>query len=180
MRIVTAVLAGMILMTTTAVAQEKNLVTNGDFEKVKEGKAENWMLGKEGETRVSVGEEKGNHFLRIAIDRPMQIVSVNQWIKVDPKWKSITVKARMRGKGVKLGEKDFHTPRVTIMFAGADRKQVGDWPDAPALSADSDWVEVEETMKIPEGAVEVEIRPTLIQAQGVVDFDDIVVTAKSE
>src|SRR5687768_239164 len=140
MRIMTALIAALVLMAGAAAGQEKNLVVNGDFEKVKEGRAENWVLGKEGETRVSLGEEKGNHFLRIAIDRPMQIVSVKQILKVEPGWKSITVKARMRGKGVKLGEKDFHTPRVTVMFAGADGKQVGDWPDAPALSSDSDWV----------------------------------------
>lgn len=178
MRVLTLLIAVLLLVAGSAMAQEKNLVVNGDFEKVKEGKAENWELGKEGETRISVVEEKGNHFLRIAIDQPMQIVSVRQRIKLDPKWKSLTVKARMRGKRVKLGEKEFHTPRVTIMFVGADGKQVGDWPDAPALSADSDWMEVKETMKVPEGAVEVEIRPTLIQAEGVVDFDDVVVTAR--
>lgn len=167
---------GAVVMIAMACARaedaKKNLVINGTFDDVKEGKPAAWGLPPRG-ADVTIVEEGGGKCLRVTAAEP-KTVYAKQRFKVEEGWASVTVKTKMRAKNVKLGEKEFQTPRLSILFTDAEGKRVGDWPPAPELKADSDWKELTLTVPVVKEAKFIELRAGFVASSGQVDFDDVV------
>lgn len=171
-RVIGAILLAVLCGWALAQETGKNLVVNGTFDDVKEGKPAAWGLPPKGND-VAVAEENGNKFLRVTAAEA-KTVYARQRFKVEEGWASVTVKAKMRAKNVKLGEKEFQTPRLSILFTDAEGKRVGDWPPAPELKADSDWKDLTLTVPVVKEAKFVELRAGFVASSGQVDFDDVV------
>ena len=157
-----------------AGAAAASVLPNGAFEQVSGDLPDGWTSGQP--ERVKLVEEAGNRFVRVTIDKPRQTAILSQPLVVDPAWKRLTIKARLRAKDLKLGEEGLHEPRVALFFANANGEHVGPWPAVPRLREDAaDWVEREVTVDVPDGAAKLDVQCAVFSAQGVVDFDDVTV-----
>jgi hypothetical protein len=166
-----AVVLGCLCIALAAdQVKNKNVLGNGSFEEMKEGKPADWVLGQ----GATVKDEGSKHFLRTSAVGADATVSATQKVTIEAGWSKLTLKAKMRGKQIKPGEQAWNEPRITLFFANEAGEHVGDWPEAVRLREDSaDWKEMSVTVDVPAGAKTVEVRAGLIQCQGEVDFDDI-------
>jgi hypothetical protein len=163
--------------TAPAATAPSSVLPNGSFEHVSGDLPDGWTTGQP--ERVKVIEENGNHFVRVTIDKPKQTAILSRALAVDPAWKRLTIRARLRAKDLKLGEEGWHEPRVALFFANADGEHVGKWPDVPRLRENTaGWIDREVTVDVPDGAAKLDVQCAVFSAQGVVDFDDVTVSVE--
>ena len=144
----------------------------GDFETMDEqGQPLGWPFGRV--PGVSVVEENDNHFLRIANPPPSHYVGFESPWQLDPKTKSVRISARMRVRDLKKGVQPWDTARIGLAFNDAAGERAGEWPPSLELHQDSDWQTLSLTLPVPKGAVFFKITPQFINANGVLDIDDI-------
>ena len=159
----------------------KNVVVNGDFEKVVDGIPEGWQYA----NKESVLTEKGNTFVRFDA-KPAKDGSVSRQvivqdnIEIPLKAERCKISLRMRtanalspakGKVGELGpalwltffdDKGTHLGRTIINWEGKN----------------GSWRELQKETAIPVGAVRAVAEPSNGNSPGQIDFDDIVVTFK--
>jgi beta-galactosidase len=171
-----AIALSLVLLTTKGAyaALPETGVKNADFQRVENGRLADWSGGNEHVTAVSEG---GNTFLRIDHGAEKKATQLLQVVPIDPSWKRLAVRVRMRATKLAIGEQSWNDARVAFQFLGKDGKMVGTWPDVPRLQKDSDWVSLETTNDVPAGAVSVQLTPALLGAAGRVDFDDLTIAA---
>ena len=179
--VIVAVAAPRAVATTPATAPAtapSAVLPNGSFEHITGDLPDGWTTGQP--DRVKVVEEGGNHFVRVTIDKPKQTAILSRTLTIEPAWRRLTIKARLRAKDLKLGEEGWHEPRVALFFANANGEHVGKWPDVPRLrETAAEWVDREATVDVPDGAAKLDVQCAVFSAQGVVDFDDVTVTPVS-
>ncbi|MBV9866837.1 MAG: hypothetical protein JO316_15890 [Abitibacteriaceae bacterium] len=146
----------------------------GTFENVdEEGNPAGWIL--DDKEHAQVAEEKGNHFLRLINDNIDDSVSASTEFKLNPTWKKIKIRLRMRGKNIKIGPSpnDESHPRLAYEFAD-DNGKVGPWVgNLPTLPQSSDWETKEIEATIPPDAKYIMLRPEMVYSSGIMDIDDI-------
>ena len=143
----------------------------GTFENLDDkGDPVGWTLG----TGITLMQEDGNHFLRLNNDDPNGTVLTDTFFKLDPAWRGIIVKARLR-TNIKTGPESYHNARLGYTFADAAGEKVGDWPATLDVRADEDWTKLEQRALVPPGAVYVKVTPIMQNTTGTLDLDDIVV-----
>jgi beta-galactosidase len=147
-------------------------VKNADFERVENDQLADWSGGNE---RAKAVTEGGNTFLRIDHGAEKNATQLLQVVPIDPSWKRLVVRVKMRASKLVTGEQGWNDARVAFTFVDKQDQMVGTWPDVPRLQKDSDWVTVETTNDVPEGAVAVRLSPSLLGAAGTVDFDDLTI-----
>jgi hypothetical protein len=158
---------------TTGHDWPDNLVVNGDFEASGSGRpAAAWVPGRNPE-RTTLETESGNRFLRIVNAVPKQSPSVGQRIELDPRWRWVTVRGRMRTTGVGFGPGSWHRPKIGITFdvgsASVGWNECQGWRDGP------DWRTVSIVVNVPQGAQSMNIMPHFSESTGTADYDDVVV-----
>lgn len=121
----------------------------------------------------SVVQENGNHFLRVTNDNPHGLVTVDGSYELDPAWKSVTVRVRMRARNLQVGQHPWETGRLGYIFVDAAGEQAGGYPACPTLNADTDWVTLTQKSDVPTGAVYLKLSAQLLNAAGILDVDDI-------
>jgi hypothetical protein len=136
-----------------------------------DGTPQGWLLN--GAQGVEVGEENGNHFLRMTNAIKSNVIGVEAFWKLDPATRIVRIRARVRGRDISPGKQNFENARLGYSFADAGGARVGDWPPALELRADSDWRKLASAVRVPPGAILLRLAPQLLNATGTFDVDDI-------
>ncbi len=145
-----------------------NLIPNGDLEA--DADADGYPDGWPRVAEAALMEEDGNHFLRI---KPYG--GPNFELRLEPDWVAVSVSCRMRCQGIKMGPEGYHDARMVMSWNDADHRHVDPWPDVLRGTGTFDWRRMERTFIRPPGAEFLSIGPANFAAEGVVDYDDIVV-----
>jgi hypothetical protein len=100
--------AGLLLVANTPPPAGLNLVEEGDFEELRGTEFTHWgpagFAGGTSKIKFLAQQEGGNTFARIHVpeeqpdDSRTGSFKLSSWIAVDPQWKKLTVKARVRTK----------------------------------------------------------------------------------
>lgn len=155
-----------------APAKPANIFPAGDFEKLDaKGKPVGWRLADA--AHMQLQHENGNHFLRLHNDKTPAFTNTNVAVKLDPLWKGLRLKARLRAKGLKVGTEYYEDARLVTLFLGRTGQKTGPWAPGLEIKADADWSEYEVELTIPQGAVHLQLSLQMINAVGTVDYDDI-------
>jgi len=124
----------------------------------------------------SIVEEGGNHFLRFVNENPAEVVQAAGQVALDPKWKRVTMSAKMRGTIKAKGKEGWYAPRITFQFLDAKAKMAGDWPDVLVLQKSSaQWAKVTRIYDVPTGATSIALTPGLWGTSGTFDIDDLII-----
>lgn len=164
----------LLIAARTSVRAAELLLSNGDFETVKDAKPADWGLG-EGATWESEG---ANHFLRLTSPRPEANVNVYRAVSIPPDVKAVELSYKVRYEGVKRGSKAWFDARIMMNWKDAQQNAIQPGPKHPNFTGTSKgWVERSQQIRVPEGATTLEMIFALFQAQsGQVDFDDVRLT----
>ncbi len=164
------------LAVSSVLFAQDNLLKNGDFKIDSDGNGipDGWNAPK----GVSYPSEDGRKLLKIDGGG----LSVGAKIAVDPSWTSLKLSFKARYKDVVVGDQDWKTARMAMVFNDKAGKKVGDWPNVWGETGTSDgWITFEREYKIPQGADHLVINPANFGKSGTVEFDDIkVVVGKSK
>ncbi|HBC86087.1 MAG TPA: hypothetical protein DCZ94_03945 [Lentisphaeria bacterium] len=147
---------------------QDNLLKNADFKTDADGNGipDGWGNPK----GVTYPMENGKRWLKIEGGG----LSVGMKIPVESKWKSLTLSFKVRYKDVELGDQDWKTARMAMVFNDKAGKKVGDWPSVWGETGTSDgWITFEREYKIPEGADHLGLNPANFGKSGTVEFDEI-------
>ncbi|HCE44405.1 MAG TPA: hypothetical protein DET40_12730 [Lentisphaeria bacterium] len=174
--------AGVFALTSCAVSADTTtetascLISNGDFEK--DG-GKNWPAEWSHPEGASWEIEEGNHFLRLKLVKPDQMLTVYRSVDVKPEHKAYALSFRVRYKDMKKGKDQWHDGRIMLDFKDKDDNKLNPSPRSPYFNkGDSDWKDETVEFLVPEGAVKLEILPSLIKVpSGTIDFDDLKLTA---
>ena len=149
-------------------APSGNLFTNGNFERVENGRPvgfSGWYGG------AAVREDEGNHWVELSSRG-----SVTQDIPLEQDWHSLRISCRMRLTDVRRGEEGWQDARLVMNFRDTDGQHVDPWPNVIHGTGSTDWQEYEREYRIPDGAASLSIGPAMFGSSGTVEFDDVVVT----
>jgi hypothetical protein len=150
--------------------QWTRLFPEGTFELADEkGGPLHWEL----DNKAQVVEEEGNKFLRLTNESNRNTVFVSGQWKIEPGWKGVRVRARLRGRNLKKGTNPFDGARLQILFLDAQFSPLTTAPALLELTKDSDWKDLQATVAIPAGAAIIKLMPSLSRTAGTLDVDDI-------
>jgi hypothetical protein len=80
-------------------------------------------------------------------------------VKLDPSWKTLRLRTRMRANVTALGDQGWYGARLTQQFIN-DKGLVMPYPPQPSLRETSrEWVQVDETLTIPDSATHLQMTP---------------------
>ena len=149
----------------------------GTFEHQDENGAPlHWEL----DNRAQILEEDGNKFLRLTSESIKNTLFVSGAWKIKPEWKSLRVRARMRGANLKKGASPFDGARMQIIFMDANDAPLATIPPPLELKKDSDWVDLQTVVDIAPGATSIKLLPSLSRSSGIFDVDDILIEPLTE
>ena len=129
---------------------------------------------------LKIVEENGNKFLRLTNNNPNASVGGVGRFQLPPEWKAFRLRAKMRAKNLKIGDKFWESARVTLKTTDTEGERAGGYLDVVQLRADSDWKIVETVNPIAKEAKIVEIEPGILGSTGIVDIDDIEIEDASD
>jgi endoglucanase len=159
---------------SAAFAAAGDLIPNGNFEAPASpgSLGEGWGKAKSG---LSLGEEEGNHFLRIESTEPGKTNLVYRRVDLPSGTEALELSFKWRVTDVKAGKEPWHDARIMIEFLDAAGKKVGPKPGPPYKRGSTDgWVEVKKSFIVPESAVALELMPALFEVkQGKLEIDDL-------
>lgn len=161
--------------TTAKAPRGKNIVVNGDFEKVSDGKPEGWANG----NQVTVETENKNTFIRLKntpLNNEGAVRSQYIWqaIEFPANAKTVTVSARCRAT-IDQGSKG--KPAAFVVFHDKNGKEILFVYGSLSENKGS-WKTIEQIGLIPKDAVRAGIALTNDKCSGQIDFDDVEVTFK--
>lgn len=162
------------------VPRGKNVVVNGDFEKVgADGKPEGW----EGTRHVTIESENNNRFMRfmestLNRDGTVSLYMLSQALELPENARTVRITSRLRAKGEGNGKmKDTRWPRVYVEFKNKEGKAFC-WVHAVGSEKIGTWSEIDKEDRIPKEAVRAEVIVSNDRCTGQIDFDDVEVTFK--
>jgi hypothetical protein len=158
-----------------------NLVTNGNFEMADPNDptwATNWGKAK----GITWETENGKHFLRLVQQTPGKMLMAYREVPIPAGVKGLEYFVRYRTAGIVLGTSNWFDARTILHFMDSTRKQVGPDPGALIFSNQaSDWTDLHERFLVPQGAVTLQLLPSLFQVNaGTLDLAEIRVTPLSD
>lgn len=153
-------------------APDEPLISNGDFETIKGDATLGW-IGANTPQRSRL-EEAGNHFIRLQVTTPHEMVMLYRKAMLATDDKALELSFRYRTNNIKRGEKEWHDARIMMKFTDVTGKEL---PGAPApyfVGTQAEWKSYSVRFPVPEGAVAFELMPSLVKpASGSFDLDDI-------
>jgi len=160
------------------LAEQNNLITNGDFETEakKKGWADAWPRPKSGEW----ASEDGNRFLRLVSPAPGEMVMVYRPVDIPAGAEALELTWRQRVTWLKKGSAPWFDARILLELHDVDGKKISQ-PSPVYTQKDTDgWVTRSTKFLVPEDALSVVLMPALFQVQsGTFDLDDFVLRPTS-
>lgn len=128
--------------------------------------------------RVKLMEAAGNHFLRLdnlpdAEGKWDSFLAAPCRFRLDPTWKKVRLKVRMRAHNLQVGQQGHEKARLAPLFEDANGISAGPGQPILDLSQDTDWVDLKLELTIPPGSVYVTLSPEMIGCRGVADYAHI-------
>lgn len=164
-------LISAFLLPQTALA---DLIANGDFESATDNPnwPDGWSPPKAGSS--SYESEDGRRFLRINSTAPGETIILYRNVAIPAGVKAVELSLRARVIGLQPGAQPWFDARVLCDFksiSGAKLKGA----KAIAFRRDTDgWAERKVRFAVPEGAVSIDIMPSLFQVYtGTIDLDEV-------
>lgn len=153
-----------------------SLIPNGNFEteaKKPAGAPEGWGSMAKG---VSWENEEGNRFIRLTSTEPGKTTMIYRLIPIPADTKALEMTWRWRITDLKAGKEAWFDARFMMEWKDAAGKNIGAKPSPPyTRNNTAGWVEKKTAFLVPEGAVTLEMIPSLFQVQkGTLDIDDLV------
>lgn len=150
------------------------LIPNGDFEQADAGGTvpAKWDPA---QPPVFWAVEEGNRFLRLTAPEPDKMEKYYRRVDLPAGTKALEFKWRQRVTGLKRGKLQYYDARVILNFKDADGQMMKGAPGPAYTQKDTaGWVEKSTTFLVPEGAVSLEMMPTLFHVQrGTFDLDEL-------
>lgn len=164
-----------VLPDYAAHAAVESLLSNGDFEAVRNGKPTDWNF----ETGATCEVEGNNHFLRLRTPKAGETVLMYRAVTLEPSVRALELKYKVRYEEIQRGKESWFDGRIMMNFKDADQKVLEPGPQPPTFTGTSlEWKEHSQQFRVPAGATTLELMFTLFNARsGRLDFDDIVLAA---
>jgi hypothetical protein len=165
----------------SAPADSASLFPNGDFSQATANPA--WPDGWSHPEGATWETENGTHFLRLQSAQPGQMILVFGQMKVpDPAPPAMELRLTVRYSNVAVGEKAWFDARVMGHFTDAAGKVLKPELSAPYFRKDSTgWEQKSVFMKVPAGAVFLDIMPCMFKAaSGTLDIAKVEVFPATE
>ncbi len=148
------------------------LLVNGGFESVKDGKPAGWSLDASGK----VLEENGNRFVRLVSEGPEQMPKVFQKVAVPKGTRGLLFSGRVRFEDVEVGAEKYHDARFILHLK--DEKGAKAWGKLPIPafkgSSKGEWVKFEYGFVVAPDAAVLEVMGCHFKtAKGTFDLDDV-------
>lgn len=147
------------------------LPLNGDFELLEEGWPIGWVPSDP--QAISCGDGFAGMGVCLVNQRSEGFVDISRLVPLDPVWKKVTVKARMRLADLGSGTGVWDVAPLVWYFVDAYGAIVGSRPNTPKLTVNSDWTVLTSVEHVPSGAAAVIIAPGLFKACGQLFVDDV-------
>ena len=161
---------------TAKISQGKNVIINGDFEKISEGSLEEW---KNTQYCTTENEDK-NTYVRfdgksVNNDNTATIKNIYQRITFPLEAKNMTVSARFRTKDRSWAQ----NPVAQVEFFNEEGKQLSCVQACyDVKSRSSSWKTILKKGSVPKNAVKATVTLHNARCPGQIDFDDVEVTFK--
>ena len=136
-----------------------------------DGQARGWNLL--GAANIAIVEENGNHFLRLTNPPPNPYLGVESPWQIAAGIKTIRISAKMRVRDLKMGKEGWETARLGLAFNTVSGEVAGNWPASLELHENTDWKTLSADLPVPPDAKFLKITPQFLNANGVMDVDDI-------
>lgn len=164
------ILALLLLRVATAA------VPNGDFQKVDGDWYPSWTRGDP--ALIHAQQEGGNHFVRFSL-ADHSAAMIEQKVILEPTWREITLayRARVVTELVPDPTEPWKTARLQFVFHTAQGEHIGGWPDLRVNPQVEGWQNLSVTHVVPDGAHAVTLTLGSWGAKGVIDLDDLTITA---
>jgi hypothetical protein len=163
----------------TKASPGKNVVVNGDFEKVVDGEPEGWPHAK----GATIERENGNAFLRIEKeasnkDGSASLVMICQNLSISAGAKKIYVSGRLRTTGcVKCATESPNVPLIQVQFKNEAGKSLS-YIVARWGMKNGGWKSIQSDGAFLKGVTTAELQLVNGRCPGQIDFDDLKVTFK--
>ena len=167
-------LASMAHAQSTAPATQPASIVpfaNGDFE-TDDGNG--WFADWPHPAGATRETEGGNHFLRLKLLRTTQFLSLNRSVAVRPTDKAYRLTVRARYEDMHYGKEMWWDGRILLTFKDVNGNKVGGAPAPHWNKGSKDWRGYTYDFLVPDGAVKLDIIPSLIRVpHGTLDLDDL-------
>ncbi len=161
--------------TAAATAQQQNVFPDGDFDKANaRGQMPVWW-GVSGNVSI-VTADNGHKALRITNDSITAGAGPIYHFALNPKWTAVTVIALMKTTNLKAANKDYAGADIEFHLV-ANQGMVS--KAVLQLKQDSDWKELSTRTEIPENVTSLDILPTMWEATGTMEVENIRILAES-
>ena len=169
---------------TAKQSRGKNVVVNGGFEKVADGKPDGWTDGWKSLRGLTVETEGGNTFVRyegvsINNDDTTEYLTFFQEFDIPKGVKNAFVSAKLRTKGCVISKKSGlgYIPGFSLAFHNQDNQPFA-FISAEWDKKNGTWKVIQKAGPVPNGAVKGRMELTNGSRSGQIDFDDVEVTFK--
>lgn len=169
------------LLAAESLLNSESLLRNGDFETAKDDKPADWKTG----DGLSWETDGTNHFLRLKVVEPEKQVVAFRAVTLPKDTRALQLSYKVRFEEIVKGKATWHDGRIMMNFRDADKREVKPTPAHPNYKGTSsakkgqpaEWQERTQMIRVPEGAVTLDMIFTLFNAKsGQLDFDDIKLT----
>lgn len=96
-------------------------------------------------------------------------------VRLDPRWKSLLLSAKLKLANFQQGPEQWHGGRVALRFLNDQNEMAGTYPAMPQLQKNSDWTTQTVLLDVPPSATQLQIQPGLWGSKGIFELDDLVV-----
>ena len=153
-----------------------NMFANGDFQKDSnsDGRPDSWGSPK---GDMSYGSEGGNNFLRLQSDSTDKMVMHYSKLDIPAGAEALEFSWDWRVTDLKPGLEPWHDARIMMKFLDRSGKKLPGAADSYTRRSTDGWQHRSRKMLVPEGAVSMEIMPTLFNVKsGVLELDNLKLT----
>ncbi|MCM8540726.1 MAG: glycoside hydrolase family 5 protein, partial [Lentisphaeraceae bacterium] len=167
-------IAIFIFIQFTLLSAQENLIKNGSFEELdSKGQCLDWSKLP---STSEIKKEGKNSFLSITQLEAGKFTMIYRQLFLKPEHigKEMDFSCHYRVKNLVKGEKTWNDARVILKFRNKEGKEFGKIKPLYFPSSTSKWQSAKTRFTVPEGAVKIEILPTLFQVKsGELELDNL-------
>ncbi|HEX2950702.1 MAG TPA: hypothetical protein VHV83_14235, partial [Armatimonadota bacterium] len=174
MHILRCCLGVMLVLTLLPAWGGENLLLNADFTQPANGDGINGWRFSPQHGKITVKQDGKQAYLSVVSTTATDWVAATQIVKLQPAWKFLQLSGRIRVNAVTPGKAGWETTRISTAWRDKTNAVMNPYPVCPSWYKPTDgWVWFAYTIAIPDGAVTLEVSPTVGGCVGDADFADL-------